>query len=135
MRFQDLNLTVEDVSPTKIQLRLEGSARFAQDAPKEPVRYHAALRPLHHEDPYAFARCDAQVVGYLTYDLGKDAFTRFDVVALGEYVGALLNPYRVEDRQTFYLIKPCPLGVSFEIAPPGLVVPPAACAADGLLSR
>jgi len=135
VRAQDLTLSVEGVSTSAIQLRLEGSVRLAHDAPKEAVRYHAALRPLHHEDPYAFARCDAQVVGYLTYDLGKDAFTRFDVVALGEYVGPLLNPYRVEDRQTFYLIKPCLLGVSFEIAHPGLVVPPAACAADGLLSR
>jgi len=54
-------------------------------------------------------------------------------VALGEYVGPLLNPYRNEDRQNSYLIKPCPLGVSFEIAPPSLVVPPAACASDGVL--
>jgi hypothetical protein len=75
------------------------------------------------------------MLGYLNYDLDKKAFTRFDVVALGEYVGPLLNPYRNEDRQSFYLIKPCPLGVSFEIAPPGLVVPPAGCASDGLLKK
>jgi len=56
-------------------------------------------------------------------------------VALGEYVGPLLNPYRNEDRQNFYLIKPCPLGISYEIARPGLVVPPASCATDGLLMK
>ena len=57
----------------------------------------------------------------------EEAFTRFDVLALGEYVGPLLNPYRVEDGQNFYLIKPCPLGVLFELAPPGRIVPPANC--------
>jgi hypothetical protein len=133
VRAQDLTLTVDDVSPNALRLRLEGSVRLAHDAPKEAVRYHPSLRPLHHEDPKASARFDGQLLGYLNYDLQKKAFTRFDVVALGEYVGPLLNPFRTEDRQTFYLIKPCPLGVTFEIAPPGLVVPPASCASDGLL--
>jgi len=135
VRSHDLTLTVEDVSATTIRLRLEGSVRLAHDAPKEAVRYHQALRPLHHEDPRAFARYDAQLLGYLSYDLKRESFTRFDVVALGEYVGPLLNPYRNEDRQNFYLIKPCPLGVSIEIARPGLVVPPASCATDGLLKK
>lgn len=131
VRAQDLTLTVEDASSTAIRLRLEGSVRLAHDVPKQAIQYHPSLRPLHHEDPKAFARFDGQVLGYLTYDLGKKSFTRFDVVAFGEYVGPLLNPYRNEDRQSFYLIKPCPLGVSFEIARPGLVVPPASCASDG----
>jgi hypothetical protein len=102
-----------------------GSVHLAYDAPKEAVRYHAALGPLHHEDPKAFARFDGQVLGYLSYDRDKKTFTRFDVVALGEYVGPLLNPYRNEDRQSFY----------HEIARPGLVVPPASCASDGLLTK
>lgn len=135
VRSHDLTLTVEEVSATTIQLRLEGSVRLAHDAPKDAVHYAAALRPLHHEDPKAFARFDGQTLGYLTYDLDKKTFTRLDVVALGEYVGPLLNPYRNEDRQNFYLIKPCPLGVSFEISRPGLVVPPASCASDGLLTK
>jgi len=135
VRSHDLTLTVEDVSASSIRLRLEGSVRLAHDAPKEGVRYHQALPPLHHADPKAFASCDAQMLGYLSYDLKREVFTRFDVVALGEYVGPLLNPYRNEDRQSFYLIKPCPLGVSFEIARPGLVVPPASCATDGLLKK
>jgi hypothetical protein len=118
-----------------VRLRLEGSVRLAHDAPSEAVRYHAALRPLHHEDPKAFARFDGRVLGHLSYDVERKAFTHFDVLALGEYVGPLLNPYRTEDSQNFYLIKPCPLGVSFEIARPGLVVPPAGCASDGLLKK
>jgi hypothetical protein len=135
VRSHDLTLTVEDVSASSIRLRLEGSVRLAHDAPIEGVRYHPALAPLHHADPKAFAYCEAQVLGHLSYDPKREAFTRFDVVALGEYVGPLLNPYRNEDRQSFYLIKPCPLGVSFEIARPGLVVPPAGCATDGFLKK
>ena len=135
VRSHDLTLTVEDVSASAIRFRLAGSVHLAHDAPKEGVRYHAALRPLHHEDPEAFARFEGQVLGYLSYDRDKKAFTRFDVVALGEYVGPLLNPYRNEDRQNFYLIKPCPLGISYEIARPVLVVPPASCASDGLLTK
>jgi hypothetical protein len=127
IRSKDLTLTVEEVSSAAIRLRLEGSVRLAHAAPKVAVRYHPDLRPLHHEDPKAFARYDARLLGFLSYDLAKKAFTRFDVVALGEYVGPLLNSYRNADGQNFYLIKPCPLGVTFEIAPPGLVVPPAGC--------
>src|SRR5262249_49443453 len=118
VRSHDLTLTVEDVSASAIRFRLAGSVHLPTDPPKEGVRYHAALRPLHHEDPEAFARFEGQVLGYLSYDRDKKAFTRFDVVALGEYVGPLLNPYRNEDRQNFYLIKPCPLGISCEIARP-----------------
>jgi hypothetical protein len=135
VRSQDLSLAVADVSASTIRLRLEGSVRLAHDAPKQAVRYDKALRPLHHEDPKAFARFDGQLLGYLTYDRNQQAFTRFDVVALGEYVGPLLNSYRNADGQNFYLIRPCPLGVTFEIARPGLVVPPAACASDGILKK
>jgi hypothetical protein len=135
LKSQDLTLCVENVSAASIQLRLEGSVQLAHDPPKQPVTYHKDLRPLHHEDPKAFARFDGLVLGYLTYDRVKKTFTRFDVVALGEYVGPLLNAYRNADGQNFYLIRPCPLGVSFEIARPGLVVPPASCASDGILKK
>jgi hypothetical protein len=135
LKSQNLTLCVENVSAASIQLRLEGSVQLAQDPPKKPVAYDKKLSPLHHEDPKAFARFDGQVLGYLTYDRAKMMFTRFDVVALGEYVGPLLNPYRNADGQNYYLIRPCPLGVSFEIARPGLVVPPASCAADGILKK
>src|SRR5262249_7521399 len=135
VRAQSLTLAVEDVSASAIRLRLEGSIRLAQDGPKKAVSYDKALRSLHHEDPEAFARFDGRLLGYLTYDRDKKTFTRFDVVVLGEYVGPLLNPYRNADGQNFYLIKPCPLGVSLEIARPGLVVPPASCASDGILKK
>jgi hypothetical protein len=135
VRSRDLTLAIDEVSASTIRLRLEGSVRLAHAAPTKAVRYHRALRPLHHDNPKAFARFDGRVLGYLTYDRDRKAFRRFDVVALGEYVGPLLNPYRNEDGQNFYLIKPCPLGVSFEIARPGLVVPPASCASDGCLKK
>jgi len=133
VRAKDLTLTVEEVSSASIRMRLDGSVKLAHDPPKKEIRYHSALRPLHHEDPKAFERFDGRMLGYLTYDQNKKAFTRFDVVALGEYVGWLLNSYRNEDQQNFYLIKPCPLGITFAIAPAGIIVPPAGCATDGTL--
>jgi hypothetical protein len=127
LRHEDLTLTVESVSAAAVHLRLEGSVRLAHNPPQQEVHYHADLRPLHHPDPKAFASCDARLLGNLEFDREQGRFTRFDVLALGEYVGPLLNPYRVEDGQDFYLIKPCPLGVLFELAPPGRIVPPANC--------
>src|SRR5262249_35304890 len=56
VRHQDLTLTVEAISDAALRLRLEGSVRLAQESPKEGVRYHPALQPLHHTDPKAFAR-------------------------------------------------------------------------------
>src|SRR5262249_25872598 len=135
LRTQDLTLFVDAVSTAAIRLRLEGSVRLAHDAPMKVVSYDKALGPLHHQDPKAFSRFDGRLLGYLTYDQKNRTFTRFDVMALGEYAGPLLNPYRNADGQNFYLIKPCPLGVSFEIARPGLVVPPATCASDGILKK
>src|SRR5262249_55468985 len=102
VRGQSLTLTVDNVSAATLRVGLQCSVRLAHDAPKEAVRYHPSPRPLHHEDPKAFARFDGQVLGYLSYDQKKKAFTRFDVVALGEYVGPLLNPFRNEDRQNYY---------------------------------
>jgi hypothetical protein len=127
VRSLELTLTVTEASADAIQLRLEGSIRLAGDAPKNPVRYHPALRPLHHEDPKAFGRYDAHVLGRLNYDKHKKAFTRFDIVAVGDYVGRMLNPYRTNDGQSFYFAKTCPLGVAFEIAPPNVNVPPRGC--------
>jgi hypothetical protein len=127
VRHQDLTLTVESTTADAVELRLEGSVRLAHDAPTKDVHYHADLGPLHHPDPQAFAYSDVRLLGYLHFDRERGRFTRFDVLALGEYVGPLLNPYRVDDGQNFYLIKPCPLGVVFELAPPGRTVPPAAC--------
>jgi hypothetical protein len=61
---------------------------------------------------------DGRLLGYLTYDLQKKAFTRFDIVALGDYVGFLC------DANGLGHIKSYVLGVvySLDTGPP---VPPA----------
>jgi hypothetical protein len=92
----NLTLTVEDVSPV-LRLRLRGAALLATD-----------------HDP-AKARCgyDAKVTGVLEYDPGKKAFTRFDIVAMGDWWGGEPHP----DREPQF-VRPgrTPFGVAFELA-------------------
>src|SRR5262245_4752836 len=64
-----LTLTVEEVSDKKLLLRLEGRASLKQSGRDEPSTYEPAI------------------LGYLGYDRAKEAFTRFDVVALGTASG------------------------------------------------
>ena len=59
------------------------------------------------------------MLGYLTYDLKKKAFTRFDIVALGDYVGFYGNDNGLGE------ILSLPLGVAYAVdtgppVPPGL---------------
>jgi hypothetical protein len=70
IRTGTLTLTVVEVSPV-LRMRLQGAALLTTDA-----------------DPAKAARgYDARLTGMLTYDLEKKAFTRFDVVASGDYWG------------------------------------------------
>jgi len=63
-----LTLTVEEVSPDQIRLRLRGSFRVTESQSYEVI--HGTV--------------DYQVYGCLDYDVKKKAFSRFDVAALGE---------------------------------------------------
>jgi hypothetical protein len=71
IRIRDLRLTVEDASATAVRLRLEGHAAMATDADLE-----RAARGI-----------DLRLLGFLTFDRAKGAFTRFDVLALGRNWG------------------------------------------------
>jgi hypothetical protein len=63
-----VTLTVEEVSPDQVRLRLHGRFRVTESQSYEVI--HGAA--------------DYQVDGCLQYDVKKRAFTRFDVAALGE---------------------------------------------------
>src|SRR5262249_15558351 len=69
MQKGDLALTVEEVTSDAIQLRLGGPVLLADAA----------------DLGKASGYFDAQILGYLTYDIKKDAFNRFDLVALGSF--------------------------------------------------
>jgi hypothetical protein len=87
-----LTLTVHDVTPAKVVLRLEGQVRLRQPGRDEPSVYEPAL------------------LGYLEFDRGKNTWTRFDVVALGTASGL------PRDANGLVITKgPYPLGIAFEL--------------------
>jgi hypothetical protein len=91
-----LTLTVEEVSPI-LRLRLRGAALMATDA--DPAKAQRGY--------------DARLTGTLEYDPGKGAFTRFDVVALGDWWGG--EPRPAHEPQ-FARPGRTPFGVAFELA-------------------
>jgi hypothetical protein len=92
VRAGELTLTVEEVAPI-LRMRLQGSALLATDANLEKAK----------------RGFDARLSGMLTYDPERKAFTRFGVVAIGDYWG---GDY---EGQRFKRPGRTPLGISFEL--------------------
>jgi hypothetical protein len=89
IRSRELTLTVETVSPAEVRLKLTGSA---------------ALKKEQGSFPYAY---DPKYSGVLVYDRKKEAFTKFDVLALGNWTWG----YKREGPQVDLL------GVALELWP------------------
>jgi hypothetical protein len=94
IRAGTLTLTVEKAAPT-LQMRLKGSALLATDADLAKAQ----------------RGYDARLLGHLEYDPAKKAFTRADILALGEYWGG--------DHEGGRFKRPgrTPLGIAFELSP------------------
>lgn len=69
VRAAEMTLTVREVSPAAVRLRLDGLAVLMDN----PVRARAGKT------------ADVRLLGYLDYDRAAGRFTRFDVVALGPF--------------------------------------------------
>ena len=91
-------MTVQEVSNGEIRLRLTGSALLVNGDATTTLR-----------------RCEANFLGYLNYDRDKRAFTRFDVMALGDY--DLHESTRQRQRTDITVAKV--LGIAFDLATPG----------------
>ena len=100
IRAAELSLTVIDVHPDRLRLRLDGYAHLGA--------VHDPVLPLDQQE----LGYETQLQGFLTYDRVQEVFTRFDGTALGEVYGKLegLNGLRGArpGRQ--------PLGFAFELA-------------------
>jgi hypothetical protein len=94
IRSQKMALTVEEVTPAAVQLRLDGSALLATDA-----NVSRAARGF-----------DVRLAGQIRYDRQKKVIDRFDVVAVGEHWGQ--GPFTGGARPGRQ-----PLGIAFELAP------------------
>lgn len=88
-----LTLTVQEATPEKLVLRLEGSAALKESGREEPSTYEPAL------------------LGYLDYDRSRKLFTRFDLVALGTASGLPRDANGVITPRK----GPYPLGIAFEL--------------------
>lgn len=85
-RETKLALTVEDVTPEKISLRLDGAAKLGQPF-EEKARREKNTRGS-----------DVRLLGYVAVDRAKNAITRFDVVGLGLAWGNKMEYTRREIR-------------------------------------
>jgi hypothetical protein len=92
IRTAVLTLTVEEVSPL-LRMRLQGTALLTTDADVERAQ----------------RGYDARLSGWLTYDREKKAFTRFDMIALGDYWGGDYEGGRFKRPGR------TPLGIAFEL--------------------
>jgi hypothetical protein len=96
-----MRLTVEEVTKTRVRLRLEGFANLELDrgAAYQGVRRKIAYHP--------------RFLGYLEYDPAKRVFYRFDLVALGKVRGQANGENLMGARSGEF-----PLGVAFELVKP-----------------
>jgi hypothetical protein len=114
-REGQLKLTVDDVGTGEVRLRLEGYAKL-----HDPLR---ALEGYQSESARKFSQFNvgspfghgitfqARLLGYLVYDPAKMAFTRFDVVALGDLRGRPTGENVCGER----LGAENPLAIAFEL--------------------
>lgn len=93
IRSGELSLTVEEAAP-RMRLRLVG----------------AALMSTHEDPAKADHGYEARLTGMLEYDPRREAFTRFDVVAIGECWGGDWEGGRFKRPGR------APLGVAFQLA-------------------
>jgi hypothetical protein len=67
IRSRKLTLTVETASPAELRLKLSGKASLKKEGGNFPYGY------------------EPEFSGILVYDRKKESFTRFDVLALGDW--------------------------------------------------
>jgi hypothetical protein len=112
LRSGELTLTVEEKSPQRIRLRLEGNALFKAEITLKDARKQALISPSETRqkdlpDPLVWSY-EPRLYGTLEYDVAAKKLTRFDAVALGDYVGKWGITYKE---------KPVAVGFAFRLDP------------------
>lgn len=92
IRVGKLTLTIEETSPI-VRMRLQGAALMTTDA----------------DAKHALRGFDARLSGWLSYDPQQKAFTRFDIIAIGDYWGGDYEGGRFKRPGR------TPLGISMEL--------------------
>ncbi|MBX9679940.1 MAG: hypothetical protein K2X38_14350 [Gemmataceae bacterium] len=128
LRSLTFDLTVDDVSTGKVFLSVRGSVHLEAPLKDAFNGYRAKTRkgePILGSPQLKF---DGNLLGHFVYDREQKAFTRFDVVALGDYVGFLCDTNGLGEILGY------PLGVAYSLdsGPP---VPPALWHRDDAIFR
>jgi len=96
-----LTLTVEDVSPDQLRLRLQGS-----------------LQTSEYVSPVKVGEVDYQVYGCLHYDVKKKTFSRFDMVAVGDISKTASPPPKGRTMVAVLLFELSPGDTPWQRTPP-----------------
>jgi hypothetical protein len=115
VRAAELTLTVGDVSADRIDLSLVGHIKTGVAFEKYQADPPAKLGDgtAFANDDVSKAGCDLTFSGRLEYDVRKQLFTRFDIVAVGDAWGEGTNRYRGAGKNAEP--RRWPLGLAFEL--------------------
>lgn len=112
LRQADLKLTVESVSPTAVRMRLHGDYLLtSKPLPFEGMRKGTSVNDM-PDNCY-----DARVEGQLVYDPAKKQFTRWDMIAVGDYTGfsQAIEWQGPNQQSKYFAYEPEVIATSFEV--------------------
>jgi hypothetical protein len=111
----ELNVTVLELDPQSIRLRLHGSVLLSAPSMLHTWPERKFIKNIVN-------RYDARLEGVLEFDRAKKTITRFDVVAVGNYIGRWFagnNGWKEATSEA-----PMPLGFAFELDQAAYNLPP-----------
>jgi hypothetical protein len=115
VRQGELNVTVEEVSPQTVRLRLHGSVLLSGPGVLHTWPDHKFIKNLEN-------RYDARLEGVLVYDRTARKVTRWDMTALGDYSGRWFAGNSGWKEAT--VEAPLSLGFAFELDRTAYELPP-----------
>lgn len=115
VRAGELNVTVEDVSPQVVRMRMHGSVLLTAPGVLHEWPNRKFIKNLEN-------RYDARLEGVLVYDRAQQRITRWDLAALGDYSGRWFAGNNGWKEAT--LDAPMPLGFAFELDQTAYEQPP-----------
>jgi len=114
VREGELKLTVEEVSPQAVRMRLDGSVLLSAKGPLKLYPTGKVLKTVEN-------RYDARLHGVMVYDRTAKKIVQWDMVALGDYTGCWFAGNEGWKEAT--PAAPMPLGFSFELDQSAYQVP------------
>ena len=115
VRAGELDVTVEEVSPQTVRLRVHGSVLLTAPGVLHTWPDRKFIKNLEN-------RYDARLEGVIVYDRAKEKITRWDMAVLGDYAGRWFAGNSGWKEAT--TDAPMPLGFAFEVDQTAYDLPP-----------